>query len=101
MPNPSLCPGPESNRYVPFGTRDFKSHRYAHANSVPKSDVVDSAHMRVRPFLIDECMGEHGKAQRKHKESTHEPTEPTAFTPERHEKRYHSYQCRLKATAMA
>src|SRR5439155_25063049 len=65
------CPGPESNRYVPFGTRDFKSHRYAHANSVPKSDVVDSVHTSVRPILVDECIGEHGKAQRKHKEGTH------------------------------
>src|SRR2546422_11693995 len=69
------CPGPESNRYVPFGTRDFKSHRYAHANSVPKSHVVDSADTSARPLLIEECIGEHGKAQRKHKESTPEKPE--------------------------
>jgi hypothetical protein len=25
----SWCPGPESNRYVPFGTRDFKSRASA------------------------------------------------------------------------
>src|SRR5437016_4062298 len=28
--------------------------------------------MRVRPLLMEECIGEHGKAQRKHKESTPE-----------------------------
>src|SRR5439155_7579390 len=66
------CPGPESNRYVPFGTRDFKSRKYHPANSIPKSHVVDSVHTSVRPLLMDECIGEHGKAQRKHKESTSE-----------------------------
>src|SRR2546426_2263583 len=64
------CPGPESNRYVPFGTRDFKSRRYSSANSIPKSHVVDSVRTSVRPILVDECIGEHVKAQEKHTEST-------------------------------
>ena len=40
------CPGPESNRYVPFGTRDFKSR--ASASFATRASLFSSTYCTMR-----------------------------------------------------
>ena len=52
----SLCAGPELNRYVPFGTRDFKlRHRARRLNRATKS----RAKPRDLRAIPSECYSEH------------------------------------------